>query len=350
MKSPLRRWLVAILCVLSVFPTRAQGVRLLSPRDLGRWHIPSGNYSGITPLGNGRYAVVSDKEIRDGFFVFRIVQDSLTGQVKEVFDEGFRGVPSRSKGGCDAEGVAFMPEEALVWISGEADQRIQAHHLDGTVADRELLVPELMSRTAIAANYGFEALCYDDETKLFWVMTENVLKADGPPASPGDTVPSCLRLQSFGRDGQPVASYAYTLDLPQASGKGRLYAFGAVEVCPVGEGALWVMERELQVPHRRLRASTHLKIYEVFPTEAKGLTEDAPSASLAEKALSKRLVADFSTRMRLFRPKLANFEGLCESIRLADGRRTWLLMSDSQGGYGRKFCHLRDWIRVLVSP
>ena len=60
--------------------------------------------------------------------------------------------------------------------------------------------------------------------------------------------------------------------------------------------------------------------------------------------------AHSATRMRLVRPKLANYEGLCEGSRLADGRRTWLLVSDSQGGYGNRLCHLRDWIRVCVSP
>ncbi len=67
-------------------------------------------------------------------------------------------------------------------------------------------------------------------------------------------------------------------------------------------------------------------------------------------ALKKKPVAAFSTRMRLFRPKLANYEGLCEGMTLPDGRRTWLLVSDSQGGYGNRLCHLRDWIRVCVSP
>ena len=34
--------------------------------------VPAGNYSGITWLGDDRYAVVSDKSSTDGFFVFRI--------------------------------------------------------------------------------------------------------------------------------------------------------------------------------------------------------------------------------------------------------------------------------------
>ena len=105
---------------LSAGYAEAQQVELLKPKDLGRWNIPPGNYSGITPIGDGRYAVVSDKEAQDGFFVFRIRQDERTGQVTEVVNEGFRGTDSALKSGRDAEGVAFVPEDSLVWVSGEA--------------------------------------------------------------------------------------------------------------------------------------------------------------------------------------------------------------------------------------
>ena len=34
--------------------------------SLSKWKIGTGNYSGIAPMGDGRYAVVSDKEPADG--------------------------------------------------------------------------------------------------------------------------------------------------------------------------------------------------------------------------------------------------------------------------------------------
>ena len=111
-----------------------------------------------------------------------------------------------------------------------------------------------------------------------------------------------------------------------------------------------MMEREFNVPKRRLKARTDMKIYEVVPGSGTALPENTPSERLSGYALKKEPVAAFSTRMRLVRPKPANYEGLCEGSRLADGRRTWLLVSDSQGGYGNRLCHLRDWIRVCVSP
>ena len=333
---------------LSAGYAAAQQVELLNPKDLGRWNIPPGNYSGITPIGGGRYAVASDKETQDGFFVFRIRQDGRTGQVAEVVNEGFRGADSALKGGRDAEGVAFVPEDSLVWISGEADQRIAAYRTDGAPAHRELAVPSSLGRSAITSNYGFEALAYDRASGLFWTVTENALKADGRVAEPGAGHGVCLRLQSFGRDGLPRASYAYPLDVPVSEAKGKRYAFGVVAIWPQEDGRLWVMEREFNVPKRRLKARTTMKVYEVAPGSGTALPENIPSERLSGFALKKMAVAAFSTRMRLVRPKLANYEGLCEGSRLADGRRTWLLVSDSQGGHGNRVCHLRDWIRVCV--
>ena len=169
---------------LSAGYAEAQQVELLKPKELGRWNIPPGNYSGITPIGDGCYAVVSDKEAQDGFFVFRIRQDERTGQVTEVVNEGFRGTDSALKSGRDEEGVAFVPEDSLVWISGEADQRIVAYRMDGAPVHRELAVPPALGRSAITPNYGFEALGYDRASELFWTVTENALKADGRVVNP----------------------------------------------------------------------------------------------------------------------------------------------------------------------
>lgn len=142
---------------LSAGYAEAQQVELLKPKDLGRWNIPPGNYSGITPIGDGRYAVVSDKEAQDGFFVFRIRQDERTGQVTEVVNEGFRGTDSALKSGRDAEGVAFVPEDSLVWVSGEADQRIVAYRTDGAPAHRELAVPSVFRAVGHYAELWFRS-------------------------------------------------------------------------------------------------------------------------------------------------------------------------------------------------
>ena len=333
-----------VFCALNV--SVAQEVKMLPQQNLARWNVPPGNYSGIAPLGDGRYAVVDDKEPREGFFVFRIEQDEQTGQVTGVWNEGFRGQTSSLSGGRDAEGVAFVPDDGLVWVSGEADQRVTAYRTDGVAAGRELAVPDGMGRASVQPNYGFEALCYEASAGLFWTVTENALKAD--LRAWGDT--ACLRLQSFDVAGQPQAQYAYPLDLPQAGTGQRQYAHGVVALWAPGNGRLWVLEREMTVSKRRLKSRSFQKLYEVEPRSENILSPDVTVESVGGRWLKKRLLASFSTRMRLIRPPLADYEGMCEGCRLADGRRTLLLISDSQGGYGNRMCHLRDWISVLVLP
>lgn len=340
---------LCFLILLSAVGAAGQDVRLLAPRSLGRWGIRAGNYSGITPLGDGLYAVVDDKYPYEGFFVFRITQDSVTGQVIRVTDEGFRGGSRRLEKNLDAEGIAYKAEDSTVWVCRESDQRVPAYGIDGQPEGRELFVPEEMRAESIVPNYGFEALAYDACRGMFWTMTENVLKADGAPISPGARDVACLRLQSFGADGKPYAQYAYRPDLPLAKTKGRAYAFGAVALWAQADGSLWVMEREINVAHRILRSKTHIHIYKVYPAAGDSLSADGRLPErMKEKNLAKRLVASFSTRMRLFRPKFGNYEGMCEGVRLADGSRTMLLIADSQNRYGNRLCHLRDWIRVLV--
>ena len=136
------------LCFLLLFlcagGAAGQDVKLLAPRSMGKWGIRAGNYSGITPLGGGRYAVVDDKYPYEGFFVFRITQDSVTGQITGVTNEGFRGGGQRHAKDLDAEGVACRATDSTVWISRESDQRILAYDTGGRSVGCELAVPDGM--------------------------------------------------------------------------------------------------------------------------------------------------------------------------------------------------------------
>lgn len=319
---------------------QAQPLTLLRPRDVARWGVPRGNYSGITPLGDGRYAVVSDKEERDGFYVWHIQQDPQSGQVTRVTCEGFRGGVSAVSpaGGRDAEGVAFVPADSTVWISGEADQRVVAHRLDGQPAGRELTVPAAYGTAAIHGNYGFEALAYDAATGCLWTVTENVVRAVGHPVSPLHPTPREVQLLGFTLDGVLRHTIPYTLEAPVETRCGRHYGFGVVALWAAGGGTLWVLEREAMADSRPLRNRTHLRLFAIDLRRA--LAEGTPA--------TKRSLLSFDTRMRLVRPRWANYEGLCQGQTLADGRRTWLMVCDSQNRKGRRWCHLHDLLRVVV--
>ena len=275
-----------------------------------RFHklMPPGNYSGIAPLGNDRFAVVSDKTPEDGFYVFHILTDTVRGRITEVGNEGFRssGLPNR-----DMEGICYRPSTNTVFISGEKDNEVFEYTLEGQRTGRRLEMPEMFKRAD--HNYGLESLTYDAERHLFYTTTEHPLKGD-----------SLLRIQTFGDDLKPLYQYFYRPDAPIS----RKHFYGVSELCALDDGRLLVLERQIRVPRLKLGASTIIRIYEVYPAEG--------------QFLEKRLVKEFRTHMNLFSRRFANYEGLCWL-----SPRLLLMVADSQNRY-KGF--LRDWFLLLQEP
>lgn len=302
-----------LFLLLCVQPLSARNYRL------SRWHIPKADYSGITPLGGNRYAVVSDEEQRIGFYVWEIIQDSITGKILDIRNEGFRGMDWSTN--RDAEGIAFCAHRHSVFVSGEADQRIVEHRLDGTLTGAELRVPSFAAVQNIQSNRGFEALGYDSHSRLFWTVTESPLLADAPLQ---------LRLMSFGVDLELAEQYAYTLDAPQARSKGKDYYHGVVAITPVADGRLLLLEREARIASRYNGSRCWCKVFLYDPVTGE-----------------KTLVDSWSTRFHLFNTRFSNYEGMCLGPLLADGTQTLFLLCDSQSGYGRGPWRLRDRLKVI---
>lgn len=353
----MRRYILSIALAFACLslPSSSQTLGDLGQKPLSHWGIGSAQFSGITPIGSGRYALVSDKEPTDGFYVISITQDEQTGEITDARLEGFKGNPTPTlddKGLSvrDCEGVAWFPVAGTLFISGEGDQAILEYALDGTPTGRRLAVPTIMATDKINPNYGFEALAYTSTHHLFYTVTESMLRADGTaagPLSPGSA--NLLRLQTFGDDLQPRSAYAYRMDRGRNAKFGTTYVYGVSEVLPLPDGRLLVMEREANIPRGGIGAECVCKIFETRPSE--GWTIDS-STSLQQldpnRFLVKRLLYAITTRMNLLQQNFANYEGMCLGRRLADGRQTILLVSDSQGGYGRGPVHLKDYVRVLI--
>lgn len=346
---------IAFASALFALPAVSQTMSDLGQKPLSTWGIGSAQFSGITPIGVGRYALVSDKEPTDGFYMMNIAQDEQTGEITDVKLEGFKGNPSPivdDKGISvrDCEGIVWFPSAGTLFISGEGDQAILEYALNGTPTGRRLAVPAIMAADKIYPNYGFEALAYSPEHHLFYTVTESMLRADGTaagPLAPGAT--NLLRIQTFGDDLQPRASYAYRMDAGRKAKFGTTYVYGVSEVLPLPDGRLLVLEREANIPRGGIGSECICKLFEVRPSE--GWTIDS-STSLQQldpnRFLVKRLLFTVTTRMNLLQQNFANYEGMCLGRRLADGRQTILLVSDSQGGYGRGPVHLKDYVRVLI--
>ena len=272
-----------------------------------RFHkaLPAGNYSGITALGNSRYAVVSDKSETEGFFILHIETDSAKGCITSLENEGFQssGLPNR-----DVEGICYRPTTNTVFISGEKDNEVYEYTLDGKRTGQRLEMPDIFKKAG--HNYGLESLTYDRKRHLFYTTSERVLKGD-----------SLLRIQSFSDNLKPGFCYYYKPDEPIS----KKHFYGVSELCALEDGRLLVLERQIHVPKLKLGASTIIRIYETTPTD--------------KPILEKRLVKEFRTRLSLTSRKFANYEGLCE----IQGNRL-LLIADSQNRF-KGF--LRDWFLII---
>lgn len=340
--SPLHQRLVSggrvlLLLALVTLPLQAQLAEVLPQRDLSKWKVPAGNYSGITPLGNNRFAVVSDKAPSLGYFEWEILQDSLTGQVTQVSALGFRPLQSRKKQPedvLDVEDLVFDAQRGAVWIANEGDQTLTAYEIATQQRAATMDIPPCFSRDSIFANLGFEALAHNPRAQLWCSTSESPLRGDAS-ARPEHLLPKMplnLRLILWDSTFTARRIVPYRIATSQLSRQARYYLQGVPALCFLPNGSLLVMERELSVPRRYLGAKCSIKLRLVVP--------DAPSEVVD--------VGTWCTHLCVFRRSFANYEGMCLGRRLADGRQTVLCVSDAQGGAGRCGVHLRDFLRVVV--
>ena len=174
--------------------------------------VPAGNYSGIVQISDNRYAVISDKSATDGFYIFRIDLDSVSGQIKNVVTDKFisSNLPNR-----DEEGVTFRSSDSTIYISGESDNRILQYTLYGKPTGKELNIPNIYK--TCTSNYGFESLTYNEVTNTFWTANESTLPSDGQQATSINKVENIIRIQSFNDSLQPMQQFIYRMDAPMAN-------------------------------------------------------------------------------------------------------------------------------------
>ncbi len=323
-------------------------------KNMAEWNVAGGNYSGITWLGNDQYAVVSDKEKADGYYPFTIKLEPNNASVMYVARGAFKSNPEAKTGSDgysvrDCEGVTFVPSTNTLFISGEGDQQIKEYTLDGKLTGRSLAVPNNAGITAIYPNYGFEALTYNDVTKKFWSVTEHTLKADGERSSCANKTGCLLRVISFNQDLQAEAQYAYKTDAATAKKVGKQYAFGVPAMTALDDGSLLVLEREFYVDDKYVGSFVKCKIYRVMPSASTVVNPDTKLSNLPQTSfMAKELLAEFTTKLNIAHQNIANYEGMCLGPKLSDGRRTLILISDSQGNYGNSLYWLKDYVKVIA--
>lgn len=318
---------------IAIGDTSVNGRRIEIVRENRQQSFPesvvAGNYSGIAYLGNDRYAIVNDKSVSDGFVVFHIELDSVSGKIIRITDEGFH---SADAANCDMEGIAFFSPDSTIFVCGEKDNRILEYALNGQLTGREIFLPPEFKD--VSSNYGLESLTYNGATRRFWITTESTLPIDGVPASYGNKVRNRLRLQCFDDRLQPAGQYFYEMDEPMVKAAPSAYAMGVSALCALDDGRLIILEREFAVTKRKLGSFVRCCLYVVNPSEAK------PGDILVKTELLK-----FKTSLTLFNFSLANYEGLCAGPKLADGSLVLILVSDSQNQHKGV---LKDWFKTVV--
>ena len=315
------KYILLVLASVAVFAAQGQtSVYMHRQKKVDRMVLP-GNYSGIAALGNGRYAVVSDKSEREGFFLFRIDVDSVTGAVLDVENETFVSIGSPNR---DIEGVAVRGTH--IYIGGESDNVVKVCLPDGTPTD--LSSPCLFPSTQ--RNAGLESLTYDGTTDTFWTMEE--WQKDGR-----------LTLVQLDSMLHPIRLLHYQADQPIAKARRGLHAVGVSELCVMPDGRLLSLEREVSVPRRGMGAWCLCKLYMLEVPGRPG--SHAVSSSTDDGFVRKSLLTQWRTRLNLTHRSFANYEGMCVGPKLADGRFVLLLIADSQNRY-RGVLH--DWIRSIV--
>lgn len=335
-------WALALLLLCQGAPlnarTREKKVRGAGTQKLARWQIKPGDYSGITPVENGLYAVVNDK--RNAFELWHILQDSCSGRVLQV--KQVRQVALLPDSGrMDLEAISWWPERKLLAVTSEQLQTCMTFTPDGEPAAERWTFDGEAGPQQIYGNYGFEALAYDTSQSCFWTCPENRLRTDGLPAGFRCRESARLPLYRLEKNGTVHRAAFYETDKPKAKHSGKAYCFGVSELCYLPHYGLLVLERELFVSKHYLHSWARHKIYRV---------DEAELNKANGHILQKHLVKAFCTRLNPLSYKLANYEGLCAGIRLKDGRQTLLLLNDAQSGAGNRFYRLKDYIRVLILP
>lgn len=340
-------WLAAFL-LLAVVSLPARRPLILPQHDMHRWGVPAGDYSGITPIGGSRYALISDKQSRNGWHEVDI-RFKRSGDIRCMKYLGFHADSSATDRVRDAEDIVCV--EGRFFVSAEDDQQILELDAFGKPTGRQLMVPDCFSRENIYYNNGFEALAYDAASKRFWTTTEQGLCRDiHALTSIHYPEPTLLRLQRFNAQLQPSGQFAYRTDAPRTRLSTRYYGFGVPAMTVLNDSTLLVMERELYMSDDFRSSCCFIKIFSVDTRRLKPLQDSTSLCLLPDEWFAeKRLLVEFSTSFS--KPKAheyANYEGMCLGPVTAQGRPTLLLVADSQCRKKRHSHRMKDYIRVIV--
>lgn len=283
--------------------------------------------SALARAGEKGYYAVSDRE--GALYPLSIDIDPKSGRPL-----GCRlSAPVRLEGVRDAEGCAWDTASETLWVSDESNASVREFDVRTGKALRSAPVPERQKRPR--RNLSLEALALSEDGLSMWTANEETLPCDGERSSPKNS--GTVRLTRFLRtdaagEWKTAGEWAYATEPgAQAANPTGMNLCGVPSLLVLDNGRLLALEREI---------SGFFFCWRLYLVDLKGADEISRVPSLAGAKftpVSKKLLASGKERYSLLseNPRLANYEGMCFGPKLADGRRTVLMIADSGDGFSR---------------
>ena len=232
----------------------------------------------------------------------------------------------------DIETIRVDPQDGSLWYGSEGNRKVGLHPFVRH-ADRDgkflatLPTPAMfnVSKEAIGSrnNMSFEALSFASDGKSLWLGMEAALYQDGPLATPDNG--SVVRITRLDRAGTVLGQYAYPIE-PVASrpAPGREADNGVSEILAVNDHQVLVVERA-GVSNADGLYTNHVRIYEMETDGATDIQAIPALAGATYVPARKRLLLDLE---KTGLPRVDNIEGISWGPRLANGRRSLVMISD----------------------
>lgn len=346
--------ILLLLCVLLNFKS-AWALRL---EYVGEASIPTGTkfekatiggLSGIVWANNTLYALSDDKG-RAGeprFFEFDFSVDQKVVNLKPKAVHYITGLPMDGdrKAGLDPEGlVRFSDGDFLISSEGNNDAkpremprifRVNSAGVwksDLPIPDKYLPESTGQQKKGIQNNAAFEGLTEFGDGKFVFTSTESALSQDfiAGEEEKGDWI-RILKYENKGQKGyQPVAEYAYRVDAFKDNQKGKEVFRGVSEILALSETKLIVLERGVRIFSKNMWAQT-IGIYLVDLSKGTDVSSLNKLSDGKFTGVDKIKLIDFETDLVKERGDkvVQNFEALTWGPKLADGRKSLLVMGDN---------------------
>ena len=232
----------------------------------------------------------------------------------------------------DIETIRVDPHDGSLWYGSEGNRKIG---LDPFVAhaDRNgrylatLPTPAMFKvskeEQGSRNNMSFEGLSFAPDGNSLWLGMEASLYQDAPLATPEQG--SVVRITRLDRDGRVLGQYAYPIEaIASKPAPGRNADNGVSEILALDNHRLLIVERA-GVENAEGVYANHVRIYEM---DTAGATDIAALPALAGASYvpaRKRLLLDLE---KIGLQHVDNLEGISWGPRLANGRRSLVMVSD----------------------